>query len=85
MLAPVNRWRPKLSEKRTRALAELRAWTQVREYRDRASKYLELARRTPDPDVQRRFVAIAQHYRTLAQAEEQNAECRGAKRRSEES
>jgi hypothetical protein len=73
-----------VSEKRSRALAELRAWTQVRVYRDRASKYLELARRTPDPDVQKRFIAIAQHYDTLAQAEEQNAECKGAERRHSE-
>ena len=59
MLAPADRWRPKSPEKRSRVLAELRAWTRAREYRDRASKYLELARGASDPDVQRRFVAIA--------------------------
>ena len=85
MLAPADRRRPKSSEKRSRALAELRAWTRAREYRDLASRYLELAGRTPDPDVQRRFVAIAQHYRTLAQAEELHAERKGAERRSEDS
>ena len=85
MLAPADWRRPKSPEKRARVLAELRAWTRAREYRDRAGEYLELAGRTPDPDVQRRFVAIAQHYRTLAQAEELHAERKGAERRSEDS
>ena len=82
MLAPADWRRPKSLEKRARVLAELRAWTRAREYRDRASKYLELARRASDPDVQRRFVSIAQHYRTLAQAEELHAERKGAERQS---
>ena len=35
-----------------------------------------------DADVQRRFMAIAQHYRALAQAEERNAERMDVERRS---
>lgn len=84
MLAAADRWHPKLPEKRSRILAELRAWTRAREYRDRASKYLELARGASDPDVQLRFVAIARHYQTLAQTEERNGERKGDERHSED-
>lgn len=73
-----------MPEKRARVLAEFRAWTRARQYRDRASKYLEIARRASDPDVQRRFVAIAGHYQTLAQAEERNGEHKGDEQRSED-
>jgi hypothetical protein len=71
-----------LSDKRSLALEELRNWTKAREYWDRAVEYLKLARTASDPDVQSRFVAIAQHYRMLAEAEERNAEHKGAERRS---
>lgn len=49
----------------------------VRKYRQRAMRYSKLARLEPDADVQRRFVVIAQHYLTLAQAEELVAERMG--------
>ena len=42
----------------------------AREYWDRAVEYLKLARAASDPDVQSRFLAIARHYRMLADAEE---------------
>ena len=37
---------------------------------------------TADPDAQNRFIKIAQHYRTLADAKERDAEGRGVERRS---
>jgi hypothetical protein len=43
---------------------------------------LELARSTADLHAQNRFIKIAQHYRTLADAEERDAETKGAERRS---
>jgi len=45
-------------------------------------RILKLARTASDPDVQSRFVAIARHYRMLADAEERSAEHKGAERRS---
>jgi len=54
----------------------------AREYWDRAVQYLKLAYTASDPDVQRRYVAIARHYRMLADAEERRAEHKGAERRS---
>jgi hypothetical protein len=62
-----------LPNKRSRARDELLALARAREYWDRAIKYLKLARLASDADVQRRFMAIAQHYRALAQVEERNA------------
>jgi hypothetical protein len=54
----------------------------AREYWDRAVEYLKLARAASDPDVQSRFVAIARHYRMLAEADERSAEHKCAERRS---
>jgi hypothetical protein len=71
-----------LSEKRSRAQDEILAWVRAREYSSRASKYLDVARLESDPDVRRRFVSIAQHYRILAQAEERNVERSAVERRS---
>jgi hypothetical protein len=71
-----------LSDKRSSARDELLVWTMAQAYWDRAIEYLELARVASDPDVQLRYMAIARHYRTLAQAEERNAERMGIKRRS---
>ena len=71
-----------LSDRRLLALEELRSWTRAREYWDRAVEYLKLARTASDPDLQSRFVAIARHYRMLADAEERSAEHKGAERRS---
>jgi hypothetical protein len=70
-----------MSDKRSRARDELLAWTRAQGYWDRAIKHLKLARSASDPDVQQRFMAIALHYRTLAQAEERTAERIGVKRR----
>jgi hypothetical protein len=39
-----------------------------------------LARSASDPDVQERFVAIAQHYRSLAKIEQSNADQRPNKK-----
>jgi hypothetical protein len=41
-----------------------------------------LARAASDADVRQRFVVIAQHYRTLAKAEERSAEQEDARRLS---
>ena len=67
---------------RSHARKELRHWANVRKYREQTTSYLELARMTADPDAQNRFIKIAQHYRTLADAEERDAEGRGVERRS---
>jgi hypothetical protein len=61
---------------------EIRHWTRAHTYRDQAISYLKLAGMTVDPDVQNRFIKIAQHYRTLADAEESDAESKGVERRS---
>ncbi len=54
----------------------------ARGYRDRAAESLELARNESDPDVQNRYVTIAQHYLTLAEAEERSADQKSVERRS---
>ena len=51
-------------------------------YRDRAAEFLELASNASNSDVQNRYVKIAQHYRSLAEAEGRSAEQKGTKRRS---
>jgi hypothetical protein len=62
------------------ARLELRGWSQVRAYRNRAAEYLELARGATAPTVRGRYVVIAQHYRTLAKAEERTARRKAAER-----
>jgi hypothetical protein len=62
-----------LPDDRSHARDELRDWARAPEYWDRAIRYLKLARIASDQDVQRRFVAIARHYRALALAEEREA------------
>jgi hypothetical protein len=57
-------------------------WARAHAYWDRAAEYCELARLASDADVRQRFVVIAQHYRTLAKAEERSAEQAGAQRAS---
>jgi hypothetical protein len=60
---------------RSRAREELLAWATARDFRDRAIDYLNRAAHfSSDADVQRRFIAIARHYRLLAQAEADKAE-----------
>jgi hypothetical protein len=71
-----------MSAARSHRQEELRHWVNVRKYREQAIRYLEIARTTADPEAQNRFIKIAQHYRTLADAEERDAESRGAERRS---
>jgi hypothetical protein len=70
-----------MSDKRARQ--ELRDWTMARGYWNRAAEFLKLASNTSDTDVQNRYVTIAQHYRTLAEAEERDAEQKGTERRSQ--
>ena len=60
----------------------LRHWANVHEYGDQAIRYLEIARISDDPDAQNRFIQIAQHYGTLADAEERDAESKRVERRS---
>ncbi len=65
-----------------RARQELRDWVRARDYWDRAAECLDLACNTNNPEVQNRYVTIAQHYRTLAEAEERSANRKGTERRS---
>jgi hypothetical protein len=57
-------------------------WARAHAYWDRAAEYCKLARAASDADVCQRFVVIAQHYRTLAKAEERSAEQEDARRLS---
>jgi hypothetical protein len=61
---------------RPRARDIIVSWTRAREYRDGEARYLQLARSTSDPDVRDRFIAIAQHYRSLAKIEQSIADQR---------
>jgi hypothetical protein len=67
-----------------RARELLLRWARAHAYWDRATEYCKLARSASDADVRQRFVVIAQHYRTLAKAEERSAELAGARRVSTE-
>jgi len=66
-----------------RARQELSDWTRVRGYWDRAAEFLDLAANTSDPNVQDRYVTIAQHYQSLAEAEERSADKKSTERRSQ--
>jgi hypothetical protein len=55
------------------ARGELRRWTAAREYWDQAAGYLQLARFAADPGIRDRYLKVAQHYRTAAEAEERAA------------
>jgi hypothetical protein len=55
------------------ARGELRRWTTAREYWNQAVGYLELARSAADPGIRDRYLKIARHYRTAAEAEEHAA------------
>jgi hypothetical protein len=57
------------------------SWARAREYRDGEAGYLQLARSASDPDVRDRFIAIAQHYRSLAKIEQSIADQRLNKKR----
>jgi hypothetical protein len=52
-----------------RARDILRDWATAPGYSKRAAEFLELARCAPLPDVRKRYLAIAEHYRTLADVE----------------
>lgn len=53
-------------------------WAAAGRYRARAAEYLEIARATADPSVQRRYITIAAHYCVLAIAERRAAVQRNA-------
>ena len=55
------------------------SWARAREYRDGEAGYLQLARLASDPAVRDRFIAIAQHYRSLAKIEQNIADQRANK------
>jgi hypothetical protein len=59
---------------RPRARDILVSWTRAREYRDGEAKYLQLASSSSDPELRDRFIAIAQHYRSLAKIEQSIAD-----------
>jgi hypothetical protein len=48
-------------------------WATAGRYRDRAAEYLEIARATTEPSVQKRYITIAAHYCALALAEKRSA------------
>jgi len=56
------------------------SWARAREYRDGEAGYLQLARSACHPDVRDRFIAIAQHYRSLAKIEQSIADQRPNKK-----
>ena len=56
------------------------SWARASEYRDGEAGYLQLARAESDPDVRDRFIAIAQHYRSLAKIEQSIANQRPNKK-----
>ena len=72
-----------IARRSSRARDELLVWAKARDFRDRATEYLNRARVEPDGDVQRRFVDVAQHYRILAEAEASNAGRLGNERRGQ--
>jgi hypothetical protein len=47
----------------------LRDWARAPGYAQRAAEFLELARCAPLPTVRKRYLTIAEHYRTLAEVE----------------
>ena len=63
------------------ARQELLGRARARTYRDRATEFLNLARSAGEVDVRNRYLTIAQHYRTLAKAEERNATRHATERR----
>jgi hypothetical protein len=76
-------YRQRVTRRSSPARDELLVWAKARDFRDRATEYLNRARLEPDGDVQRRFVDVAQHYRILAEAEASNAGRLGNERRGQ--
>jgi hypothetical protein len=64
---PEQQFRPKARD-------VLISWARAREYLDRAAGYRKLAHATADPAMRDRYIAIAQHYRALAVAEQRVAD-----------
>jgi hypothetical protein len=60
---------PRQRNSRPKARDVLLTWARSRAYEDRAVEYLKLAGVATDSNIRNRFVAIAGHYRTLAQLE----------------
>lgn len=56
-------------DSKPRARDVLRAWGKARGYLYRAAEFLELARSAALPAVRKRYLTIAEHYRTLAEVE----------------
>jgi hypothetical protein len=52
-----------------RAREVLRDWARAPGYSQRAAEFLELARCAPLPAVRKRYLTIAERYRTLAELE----------------
>jgi hypothetical protein len=57
------------SEGEPSAREVLRDWARAPGYSKRAAEFLELARNASLPAVRKRYLAIAEHYRTLAEVE----------------
>jgi rubrerythrin len=65
---------------RPKARDILVSWARAREYRDGEAGYVQLARLASDPDVRDRFIAIAEHYRSLAKIEQSIADQKSTKK-----
>ena len=76
-------YRQRVTRRSSPARDELLVWAKARDFRDRATEYLNRARLEPDGDVQRPFLDVAQHYRILAEAEASNAGRLGNERRGQ--
>ena len=62
-------YKSKRFDPRPKAREVVLTWARASAYRDRAIEYLKLAHLAPARDVRIRFIAIARHYRTLAEIE----------------
>jgi hypothetical protein len=62
-------YKSKRFDPRPKAREVVLTWARASAYRDRAIEYLKLAHLAPARDIRIRFIAIARHYRTLAEIE----------------
>jgi len=86
MLKGLNSFRGNRSSPTQRpssARKELLTWARARDFRDRATEYLNVAPVASDSNAQRRLTDIAQHYRLLAAAEARDAGRLGDERRKQ--
>jgi hypothetical protein len=65
---------------RPRARDIILSWTRAREYREGQARYLRVARWSSDPDMRDRFITVAEHYRSLAEIEQNIADQRPYKK-----